>query len=57
MKIADYLWQNIIIDFIIKLLKSENHNIDVKYNSILIIINKLIKYAHFISYIELFKVK
>ena len=38
------------MDFIIKLSKSENLVNDIKYNSILIIINKLTKYIYLISY-------
>ena len=45
------------MDFIIKFLKSEDKNIDLKYDSILIIVNKLIKYTYFILYIKVFKVK
>ena len=44
------------MDIIIKLLKSEN-TINIKYNSILIIINKLTKYIYFISYKEIFETK
>ena len=36
------------MNFIIKLLKLKNLTIEDKYNSILIIINKLIKYSHII---------
>ena len=45
------------MDFIVKLLRSEDISIDTKYDSILIIINKLTKYAHFIPYKELFETK
>ena len=45
------------MDFIMKLLKSEDISIDIKYNSILIIINKLTKYIYFISYLEIFEIK
>ena len=45
------------MDFIVKLLKSEDISISIKYNNILIIINRLTKYTHFIPYIEIFKVK
>ena len=37
------------MNFIIKLLKSTNLAIEDKYNSILIMINKLIKYSHIIA--------
>ena len=45
------------MDFMVKFLKSEDISIRIKYNSILVIVNKLIKYAHFMLYIEIFKVK
>ena len=45
------------MNFIVKLLRSEDISIDIKYNSILIIINKLTKYIHFILYIEKFEIK
>ena len=48
-KITNYLWQNIIMDFIVKLPKSKDISIGVKYNSILVVVDKLIKYAHLIS--------
>ena len=45
------------MDFITKFPKSEDESIDLKYNSILIIIDKLTKYAHFILYMETFEAK
>ena len=45
------------MDFIVKLLKSESINIDIKYNNILTIINKFIKYTYLVLYIKVFKVK
>ena len=45
------------MDFIVKFLKSENISIDIKYDSILIIIDRLIKDAHFISCAETLKAK
>ena len=56
-KIDDYLQQNITMDFIVRLLKSKDISTDIKYNNILIIINKLIKYIYFILYLENFKIK
>lgn len=41
------------MDFIIKLLKSKEPMIGVCYNSILVIVDKLTKYAYYILYIEL----
>ena len=48
-KIADYFWQNITMDFITKLPKSENLSIEKSYNSISIILDKLTKYIYLIS--------
>ena len=45
------------MSFIVKLPKSEDVNTDIKYNCILVIIDKLTKYAHFISYMETFETK
>ena len=56
-KITDYLWQDILIDFIVKFSESEDVSTNIKYNSILVIINKLTKYVHFILYRESFKAK
>ena len=50
MEIAEYPWQEIIINFIIKLSKSENYIIGVLYNSILIVVDKLTKYLYLILY-------
>ena len=41
-----------MIDFIIKILKSKDPNIKMKYYSILMIINELIKYFHLILFKE-----
>ena len=40
------------MDFITKLLILRDNNTNIKYYNILIIINKLTKYAHFILYLE-----
>ena len=45
------------MDFITKLPKSENIDTDIKYDSILIIVNKLIKYVYFILYMEVSEAK
>jgi hypothetical protein len=42
------------MNFIIKLSKSANSATEDKYDSILVIINKLIKYSHIIAYKEKF---
>jgi hypothetical protein len=43
-------WKNIVLDFVVKLLSSKKALIGVTYNSILVVINRLTKYAHFIFY-------
>jgi hypothetical protein len=43
-------WKNIVLDFVVKLLSSKKALIGVIYNSILVVINRLTKYAHFIFY-------
>jgi len=51
MKLLDiliYVWKLIVLDFIIKLLFLINPIISIKYNVILIIINKFIKYIYFL---------
>ena len=45
------------MDFIVKLPKSEDISTDIKYNNVLIIINKLTKYINFILYIKKFETK
>ena len=57
MKIADYLWQNITMDFIVKLLKSENVSTGIRYNNILVIMYKYIKYTYLILCSEEFTAK
>ena len=47
----------IIADFIIKLLLSKDSTIRVIYDSVLVITDRLIKYAYFISYLETATVK
>ena len=43
-------WNEISMNFIIKLSKSKNSTTIIKYDSILIIVNKLIKYSHIIFF-------
>ena len=43
-------WKSITLNFIIKLSKFKKRVIEVIYDSILIIINRLIKYEYFLSY-------
>ena len=46
-----------MMDFIVKLPKSKDINTDIKYNNILIVIDKLIKYTYFILYMKKFESK
>ena len=46
-----------IIDFIVKFPKSEDLTTDIKYNNILIVVDKLIKYIYLISYNKGFIIK
>ena len=45
------------MDFIVKFPKSENLITEIKYNNILMIVDKLTKYIHLILYNEEFIVK
>ena len=45
-------WQEITIDFIIKLPLSKNTITDIKYDSILVVVDMLTKYPHFIPWKE-----
>jgi hypothetical protein len=45
-------WTLIILDFVIKLLLLQDQIIGIKYNSILVVIDKLIKYTYIILYLE-----
>ena len=45
-------WQEITIDFIVKLPLSKDTITDIKYNSILVVVDRLTKYAHFIPWKE-----
>ena len=45
------------MDFIIKFPKSEDLVINIKYDNILVIVNKLIKYTYLILYNEKFTAK
>ena len=46
------IWDKITLNFIIKLLKSQNFITDQHYNAILMIIDHFTKYAHFILFRE-----
>src|SRR6266581_4552182 len=52
MGIPKKLWEVILWDFIIKLLKSKDPVTEQKYDSILVIVDKLTKWGYFILYIE-----
>ena len=45
-----HAWDLISIDFIVKLLKLEELIIKVIYDSILVIVDRLIKFTYFIPY-------
>ena len=46
------MWKSIALDFIVKLLLLKDPLIGVKYDLILIIIERLTKYRYFILYLE-----
>ena len=50
LKVPKRSWQSIFLDFIIDLSESEEPLTKIKYNSILIIMDKLTKYIYFLSY-------
>ena len=45
-------WQEITMDFIVKLPLSKDTITDIKYDSILVVVDRLTKYAHFIPWKE-----
>jgi hypothetical protein len=45
-------WTSIVLDFVVKLLLSQDLITGVKYNSILVITDKLTKYIYIILYLE-----
>ena len=45
-----HAWDLVSIDFIVKLLKLEELIIKVIYDSILVIVDRLIKFAYFVPY-------
>ncbi len=54
LKILEKVWKFIILDFIIKLFLFKDLIINVNYNNILVIINRLTKYTYFINYLKVF---
>ena len=51
-KITDYLWQQINMDFKIKLPKSKDVVTRISYDNILMVVDRLIKYIYFIPHKE-----
>jgi hypothetical protein len=45
-------WTSIVLDFVVKLLLLRDSIIEVKYNSILVVTDKLTKYTYIILYFE-----
>jgi hypothetical protein len=45
-------WTSIVLDFVIKLLLSQDLIIGVEYDSILVVINRLTKYTYIILYLK-----
>ena len=45
-------WQEITMNFIVKLPLSKDTITDIKYDSILVVVDRLTKYAHFITWKE-----
>jgi hypothetical protein len=45
-------WISIVLDFVVKLLLSRDLIIGVKYDSILVVTDRLIKYIYIILYLE-----
>jgi hypothetical protein len=55
MQLPDILkipWISIVLDFVIKLLLSQDPIIGIKYDSILVITDRLTKYTYMILYLE-----
>ena len=57
MKLSKSLWNEIFMNFIIKLSKSRNSTNEKAYDAILVIIDRLIKYCHIIFFKEIYDVK
>ena len=52
LKISQKNWESVTMNFIIKLSKFKNSTTEKEYDSIMIIVNRLIKQAYFIFYQE-----
>ena len=50
--LPEVAWDAITIDFVVKLLRSEDLVTKVKYDSILVVVDKLTKYTHLILWRE-----
>ena len=50
--LPEVAWDTITMDFVVKLLRSEDLVTKVKYDSILVVVDKLTKYAHLILWRE-----
>ena len=57
LQVLKRVWSLILLNFIVKLSLSKKPIIRTKFNSILIIINRLTKWGTFIPYKELFTVE
>ena len=57
MLLLEALWEEITMDFITKLLKSKDPIILIMYNSIIIVVDRLIKYIYFIPLKEMYDVE
>ena len=51
------LWNEITINFIIKLFKSKNSTTEIEYDSILVIVDRFIKYSHIIVFKENYSIE
>ena len=54
MELLNVPWKKLTMDFIIKLLKSKDLTTKIFYDLIILIMDKLTKHCHFISFKEIF---
>ena len=57
MELFNVLWEKITMGFIIKLLNTKNPMIKFYYNSIMVVIDKLINCFHFVLFKVIFDAK
>ena len=57
MKSSKSPWDEVFMNFIIKLSKSKNSTNEKAYDAILVMIDRLIKYCHIISFKKIYNVK